>query len=354
MFETDEFELWNLAPDSNAVFGAQKIFNVLGRLKNPERIRKATYSINGCSEKPIFFRHLGKHSARLVCEGDFNIDTIPIEILRPLNQITLRLYLDHECKMYRINFSASVVSEIVPQHKLDLSTAKYPQEVGQIVDGKWQWRRDESSEPCLEILKQDSGHDRIILFGRHDWTSGYVITARLCVTAWTHITHNVGLLFKWNPHLQGDGTCLPIQWTTGLGYYYSLSKGLRIRFGRNVHFDYNGNKQGDFVLKEKPLSAYYYVKGKIIKHYRWFFKLIRVNSPFTYDPLSQIIPGRKYLFRLLVHPEKYTLTVWEEGKNEPSPQLVVKKPVEILPSGSVGIIAYNCGVRVYDFEVSPV
>ena len=354
MFETDEFELWNLAPESTVIIGAQRIFNVLGRLKHPEKIKGAAYSINDGPERAIFFKYLENKSERLICPGDFNIDTILMEDLGPENQIRFRLDLGSEEKEYIIGFSTYLINGKLPYYRLDLSATNHPHEVGQIVDGKWQRRRDERSEPCLEILKQDSGHDRIILFGRHDWTSGYEITARLCVTAWTHVTHNVGLLFKWNPHLQGDGTCLPIQWTTGLGYYYSLSKGLRIRFGRNVHFDSNGNKRGDHILKEKPLSPYYYVKGNMIKLCRWFLKLVKVNSPFTYDPFSQIIPGRKYLFRMLVHPEKYALTVWEEGKNEPSPQLEVKKPVEILPSGSVGIIAYNCGVRVYDFEVSPV
>ena len=70
-------------------------------------------------------------------------------------------------------------------------------------------------------------------------------------------------------------------------------------------------------------------------------------------PFSQIIPGKNYFFNMVVRPEKYQLTVWEEGKKEPSPQLVAERPVEILPNGSVGIIAYNCGVRIYSFDVSP-
>ena len=354
MFETDEFELWNLAPESKVVIGAQRIFNILGRLKHPEKIKRVTYSINSGPERAIFFNYLNNKSERLIRPGDFNIDTILIEDLGPENQINFTLDIGSEVKKYLIGFSAHTYNGKLPYYRLDLSTANHSYEVGQIVDGKWQWTKDEHSDPCLEILKQDAGHDRIILFGHHDWTSGYEITAKLCVTAWTHITHNVGLLFKWNPHLQGDGTCLPVQWTTGLGYYYSLSKGLRIRLGLNVHIDHTGNKHGDYVLKEKPLSPYYYVKGNILRIYRWLLKLIKVNSQLTFDPFSQVVPGRKYLFRMLIHPEKYALTVWEEGKNEPSPQLKVQKPVEILPKGSVGIIAYNCGVRIYDFKVTPV
>lgn len=354
MFETDEFELWNLAPGGTAIVGSQNIFNVLGRFKHPEKIKRVSYSLNEGPERTIFFNCSKNSSKRLARPGDFNIDTIVIDDLGPENLLTLRLDLDTEEKEYQINFSTRLNTEASPHYKLDLSGAHYPQEVGQVVDGKWQVTRDEQNEPCLEILREDSGHDRIILFGLHDWTSAYEITARICVTDWTHITHNVGLLFKWNPHLQGDGSCLPTQWTTGLGYYYSLSKGLRIRFGHNVRLDINGNKQGDYVLKEKPLSIYRYLKGNIIKLSLPLLKQINGNSSLSANPFSQIVPGRNYLFRMYVHPEKYELTVWEEGKNEPFPQLVADKPDEILTSGSVGVIAYNCGVRIYNFEVTPV
>ncbi|MGI9534500.1 MAG: hypothetical protein ACR2NW_06085, partial [Thermodesulfobacteriota bacterium] len=177
--------------------------------------------------------------------------------------------------------------------------------------------------------------------------------ARLSVTSWTHITHNVGLLFKWNPHLQGDGTNLPIQWSTGLGYYYSLSKGLRIRFGKDVHVDQKGNKQGDYILREKPLSYSRYFKGKLIKFSRFVMKNEKKSLFFGRNPFSQITPGIQYYFKLKVHPERYSLTVWEDGTVEPSPQLVVNEPIEVLPQGSVGIIAYNCGVRIYEFNVNP-
>lgn len=354
MYENDEFELWNLEPDTTALTGAQTIFNILGRVKHPDKINKISYSINGSQERAIFFKYLENRSERLMRPGDFNIDTILAEELGPENQLKFRLDLGQEEKEYQINFSTRMNIEAAPSYMLDLSEVRHPQEVGQIVDGKWTCGKDESSEPCLEIESQDSGLDRIILFGRHDWTSGYEITARLCVTSWNHITHNIGLLFKWNPHLQGDGSCLPAQWSTGLGYYYSLSKGLRIRFGHNVHFDNNGNKKGDIVLKEKPLSLYRYLKGNLLKLSRPFLKIANGNSDITANPFSQIVAGRQYLFKMLVHPEKYTLTVWERGKDEPSPQLVVYDPPDILPQGSVGIIAYNCGVRLYEFNVSPI
>jgi len=353
MYETEDFEIWNLAPESTAVSGAQNIFNILGRLKHPESVKRFTYSVNGGPEREIFFKKSKNSSERLMRPGDFNIDTVQVHELGGENVIVFRVDTGAE-RTYDLRFSTRPYCDGVPSFRLDMSDANYSHEVGQVVDGRWLCGTDENSEPCLEIQKEDAGLDRIILFGRHNWTAGYEINATLSVTSWTHITHNVGLLFKWNSHRQGDGSSLPPEWSTGLGYYYSLSRGLRIRLGRDVHFDHNGNKRGDIVLKESPLSHYHYLKGRMLKAYRGVSRIMRKNGNGTKNPFSQIIPGKRYCFNMVVDPEVYQLTVWEEGKKKPSPQLVANNPEDILPNGSVGIIAYNCGVRIYSYEVSPV
>ena len=354
MYEKEDLTLWNLTPGVNTFVGPQEIFNLVGNVKNPERVEGIKYSLNKGQEKPVFFKSSENGSARLVNAGDFNIDTINVNELEPQNEISFSLiYKGGIEKKYDIEFPAYFYSCVSPSYKLELDSVEYSQQAGQVVDGKWQVNKDENNEKCLEILKQDAGHDRIILFGCHDWTNGYEITSRICVTSWTHLTHNVGLLFKWNPHLLGDGTHLPIQWSTGLGYYYSLSKGLRIRFGENVHIDSMGKKQGDYVLQEKPLSLARYIKGKMLKIVNPLLRNGSLGYFFGEDPFSQIIPGKHYYFKMHVHPEKYRLTVWESNVKEPSPQLVVNNPNEILKQGSAGIIAYNCGVRLYEFNVSP-
>ena len=342
MYQSSELEVWNLAPGIKTITGAQQIFNIVGSLKSPEKVKRFTYSLNDCKEKQIFFNSTESQLGRLQNRGDFNIDTINTSDLHSENHLILRI-IDHEnnIKEYIIDFPCFVNDSTVPDFRLDFEGVSHPQEVGQVVDGKWQLSRDELGKRCLEIKKEDAGYDRIIVFGHHDWTSAYEITARMCVTGWSHPYHNVGLVFKWNHHLQGDGTYLPAHWSTGLGYYYSHSPGLRIRFGTDVHIDNRGKKVGDYLLGESPYSHLR----------RWVGEKRKKFLP-KKDIFSQLVPGKLYCFRMLVHPAKYALTVWEQNKREPIPQIIVSEPIERLPMGATGIIAYHCGVRVYEFNVS--
>ena len=348
MYQTDEIEIWNLTPEIPVFTGAQKIFNIVGSLKNPQKISRLLYSLNGNSEKLVFFKNSERSSGRLQRLGDFNIDTIKNTELKSNNKLLLRLlYQDLTEKSYAIVFSSYFNNIKYPEFKLNWKEIKYPEQVGQFIDGKWQLVCDEQGKSCLEISQEDTGHDRIILFGHHQWTHSYEIRAKLSITQLSDTMYNLGLLFKWNEHLQGDGTWLPTQWSTGLGYYCSYSPGLRLRFGVDVHWDERGNKLGDYVLQEKPFSPYRYYLGKLFR--RLLRKKAHLN-PFA----EQILTNRQYYFRLLVKPQKYALTVWEAGKKEPRPQLIVPYPSDKLPQGSVGIIAHNCGVRVYEYQVTPV
>jgi hypothetical protein len=160
--------------------------------------------------------------------------------------------------------------------------------------------------------------------------------------------HGLGVGFKWNPHLQGNGNCLPMQWNTGLGLYYfpkNLSKkpGLRISMGVSVHFDSKGNYIGEYILKQGMLSFW-----------RWAFAIIKSQIFRMKFPPAQIAPGKHYWLKMLVHPEKFEFTIWRTGKKQPSPQVIALRPVERLPQGSVGIIAHHCALRVYEFNVTPV
>ena len=348
MYRQDGLEIWNLTPGIPVYTGAQPIFNIVGNVEKPQTIKKFCYSLNGKAEKSIFFNYLNRQFDRLQRPGDFNIDTIRLEQLKPNNQIIFRvIYKNLTEKTHEINFTRSFYTAKFSKFQLNLDRIHYPEQVGQFIDGEWQLVKDEQGDPCLEINQNNAGYDRIILFGHHQWTHSYEIKARLSITQLTDTMYNLGLLFKWNEHLQGDGTWLPTQWSTGLGYYCSYSPGLRLRFGVDVHWDERGNKIGDYVLQEKPFSPYRYYLGKL------FRRLLRKKghlNPFA----TQILTNKQYYFRLLVKPQKYALTVWEAGKKEPRPQLIVPYPSDKLPQGSVGIIAHNCGVRVYEYQVTPV
>jgi hypothetical protein len=348
VYLSDDLEIWNLTPGVDVFTGPQKVFNVVGCLKSPHKVERLLYSLNGGPERLLFFKPSTNACERLENIGDFNIDTIHVDELKRNNLLTLRLLRpNYEEKRHQIEFPSFEYEESLPRFELNLDGIEYAQQVGQIVDGKWRVGRDEFGEPCLKIQRQDAGYDRIILLGRYDWITSYEITGRFCVKAWTGIRdHGLGIAFKWNPHLQGDGTHLPSQWSTGFGMYYIQKKtvlpGLRISIGVDVHFDAQGKYRGEDVLGQGMLSSWRWRFGRI---YNRIF-------PMKY-PFPQIAPGKQYHFRMVVSPKKYSLTIWKVGTREPSPQVVVANPVEKLPQGSVGIIAHHCVLSVYEFNVSP-
>lgn len=355
MYQSENIEIWNLDRNIPLTVGSQDIVNIVGRVKKYAEVESFSYSLNKMPWRPIVFRTHFLSSPRLSHAGDFNIDTINIHDLKSYNTIIFSITRNGRVVHKEIiEFSLSIIDNN-QYFNLSLEKTKYPQQVGQVVDGKWKVSSDGSDNKCLEILPEDAGLDRIILFGKSSWSHGYIIRAKLKVTEWTHSTHNVGLLFQWNPHLQGDGTYLPSQWSTGLGYYYSRCPGIRVRYGVNVHVDENGNKIGDFILQEKPLDyikyLHHHTVHRICYRLKNFTKLrntVRRSSIF-----SQIREGVVYNFQMTVHSKLFALTIWKDSRKKPKPQIYIRQPKIFLSEGSTGIIAYNCGVQVYEYCVLP-
>lgn len=340
MYDSDDLEIWNLTPGGTAYAGAQTLFNVVGRVKRPGEARELWYALNGAKKTPVF---LGA-SPRFIGAGHFNVDTIDLAELGEENVLDLWLHYGTRVAEHSIPFSTRTLETEEPRFSLDLDGVRQPEEVGQFIDGRWRLGADERGVPCLEIRPEDAGYDRLIGFGRHDWTTGYRVDALLQVTKWTRRNFfNVGLLFKWNPHLQGAGDSLPTQWSTGLAYYAAKCPGLRLRFGVNVHVDKAGRKLGSYVLQEKAIVPW--------KRWAGFVRntLIRVG----HNPITQLKAGVPYRFNLLVDPEVYALDIREDGSRAPMAELRVPNPPDMLPQGCVGIIAYGCALRVYKYTVSP-
>jgi hypothetical protein len=352
MFTTDNIVVWNLSPGGTARSGAVSIFNVVGRLKRPEGIREVSYRLNGDDEMPVYFeKERARLPLRLGHPGEFNIDTIACSQLREHNVLEFRTVRDDgRTFLDELPFRIHQFPTESPAFLLDLSSAETPEEVGQVVEGPWQVSTDEFGRRCLEVSPEGAGYDRVILFGRREWTTGYELLARFSVTALTGM-HNIGLVFKWNPHKQGDGTFLPSQWSTGLGYYCSYGEpGLRIRFGVDVHRTAEDEKVGDHLLGHAHLDRARYRRSWVVS------KLARSGAP------SELVLGRDYMCRLRVHPQRYSLALWEASRfqgpprqrtGEPAPQVVVERPDDLLPRGSVGFIAHQAGIRLYQYQARP-
>jgi hypothetical protein len=344
MIETDQLEVWNLTRGLVARSGAVDIFNIVGRLKEPRSVASFSYSLNGGPETPVFFVARSSSSGRLRDAGDFSIDTIGLRDLEAENVLRLRIVreggAEHE---EQIRFRHRRFEQGAPRFRLDLDGIDAAEQVGQVVEGPWRVRADALGSRSLEVVPAEAGYDRIILFGREDWTTGYEVTTRLTVTRITG-HHNIGVIFKWNPHGQGDGATLPTTWSTGLGYYcsYGRQSGLRLRFGVQVHIDEAGRKQGEHLLAHGPLTSR---RRVMVNHVMDRMRLTR--------KATELRLHREYRFRVRVDPRQYALTVWQAGTPEPAPQLLVPDPVERLAAGAVGILAYNVGVQVHEFEVEP-
>ena len=354
MYQTDQLEIWNLAPGITVRVEAQPIFNVVGRLKSPDTVQEFHYSLNAAAERAVYFNRDIQRDGRLRGPGDFNIDTLMSAELQPTNILQFRIvHTDGTTSTADLTFYTLFFEGTAAYYRLDLSDAVVPAQVGQVVDGRWRINRDEQGEVCIELSREDAGYDRIILFGQSNWTSNYEVFARISLTSLVSLVHNTGLLFKWNLHGTGGGTSLPTTWNTGLGYYSSNSKGLRIRYGVNVSKDEEGNQIGSYVLGETELSPW--------RHWIWQ-KRYKRGGPVHENghrllfslPKSQMVLGVPYHFHLVVRSDRHTLTVWQQGKHKPNtPQIVIENPTEWLAQGSVGVIAYHSAVRIYDFLVLP-
>ena len=340
---TDQIEIWNLTDGGMARCGCVDIFNVVGRVEDPARIEKFVYRLNDGPEIPVYFARKPAPGSRLSRPGDFNIDTIALADLAPENRLSLRIKrAGHAEHRREIGFRSAPFEQVHPSFRLDLSAASTAEQVGQIVEGPWRINEDERGQRSLEIAPEDAGYDRIILFGREDWTTGYEVRARLAVTRIIG-PHNVGLVFKWNPHERGAGNRLPKKWSSGLGYYCSYGEhpGVRIRYVVPAHWDEAGQRRGEHLLARRPLATtpWQAFLGKLKRRAR----LSR--------PASELRQMQDYSFRMLVHPKRLALSVWPSERVEPPAQLVVDDPIDPLPQGAVGILAYHVGVRLYEFEV---
>jgi hypothetical protein len=344
MVRTDQIEVWNLTDGGIARSGCVDIFNIVGNVHDPASVEEFAYQLNDGPELPVFFARRREPGARLSRAGDFSIDTIALADLGPTNRLSFRIRRagggDHRRK---VHFRAAPFEEMQPRFRLDLDGARGAEQVGQVVEGPWRIGEDERGRRCLEIAPDDAGYDRIILFGREDWTTGYEVHARLAITRIV-AHHNIGLVFQWNPHERGDGTWLPKKWSSGLGYYCSYGEhpGIRIRFGVQAHYDESGRIRGEYLLAHRPLTTR---RRVLFNRMKQKFRL----SGWT----TELRLHQDYCFRMHVHPKRFALTVWPAADPPPPPQLVVDDPIAPLRQGAAGILAYHVGVRLYEFEVRP-
>jgi hypothetical protein len=334
-------QTWNLQEGVPVHASAQRVFNVVGRIDPVDAVKSLSYSLNQSPFRPVHFRRKEQMKEfRLIHPGDFNIDTIGRSKLAANNRLTLRASLKNGLEELKtVSFPRGERSVSTDWH-LDLNGIEAVQQVAQIVDGNWTIGHDQRGD-FLQIRPEDAGYDRIILFGGDHYACDCSIELKLCVDSWRQPLHSAGIVFNWNPHKLGDGTCLPTQWTTGLANYDTRSHGIRLRTGHNVHTNHRGHKIGAHLLGESSLS--------LTKE--WLHRLAtRMGLTSHFFPQMQC--GTLYTFQLDLQKQIYRLKAFKENQRRPQAQILVRNPQSSLPSGAFGVMVYQAAARIYDFKIT--
>jgi len=191
-------EIWHGDPQRvGHLGGAQADFNVVGHLENGNAVDQLFWSLNGGAETAMTFQAF----RRLVDDGDFNAD-IPIELLRVgANQISIRAKLLDGEVIFRTVTVIRKEGECSLPVDVDWSLVDHPQDVGQIVDGRW--------EVTAQGLRTDQlGYDRLFLIGERDWRD-YEIETSFIIHEVSETTgalsggNGLGIVWRFAGHVVG-------------------------------------------------------------------------------------------------------------------------------------------------------
>lgn len=334
-------DLWNVHDNVPLFAGAQRITNIVGRVTGSELPRRLEYSLNDGPSCPVHIKRSRDQSSRLVSIGDFHVDTLTNDMLRQTNKLVFAAYYSNGFVLEK-SVTFPVQEQLPKRHSLKqrLNDARYPEQAGQVVDGGWIVSVDQHGDKCLELPVERAGYDRIVLLSEPIPSPNYTICTRLCITRWLRPLHHAGIVFDWNPHLQGDGTNLPDQWSTGLAHYHSACKGVRLRVGVNVRLDEKGKKVGGHNFGESVLDPWRANCNKVLRKMRLSRKA-----------LPQLVCDKNYDFELKVESRHHSLTVWQSGSTKPEAQVVEPELPELLSGHVAGVVLHYGAGRVYEFEI---
>ncbi|MGE3164656.1 MAG: hypothetical protein AB7O52_07110 [Planctomycetota bacterium] len=273
--------------------------NILGRVRDPDRIESLTYSLNGGPDQPL---STGPNTRRLADAGDFVIEVPQVELVPGSNAVVIRA--DAHEELVLLDYTPNTVWP--RPYFLDLSNAVRLDDVAQVVDGLWEFFGD-------GVRVVDAGYDRLIGLGDVSWTD-FQVTARVSVSAIEPVFTGtsapgplVGFLLRWQGH-QPTGT--QPNWGFapfgGLGCYQWRQNGIE-RFEMR---DENGVFATDTSGLQFDMGAEFYLK-------------MRVET-------TVAAGGR------------YQLKAWAPGQPEPSFWLLdVVTPPGDLAEGSLLLVAHQ-------------
>ena len=298
----------------------QRWINVLGNISNSSNIESVTYALNG---GPDLSLSLGPDNARLVNQGDFNVELPVNGMLDGTNTVEIKAMdiagnqiIDH---VVSLNYNKNTVWPL--PYQIDWSAVNSISDVAQVVDGLWDF--DYSGGIKVGIRPVYTGYDRLVAIGD--------------IAAWDNYVAEVPITI----HSVGSST-------TGGGNDPSVGLGIRW--------------QGHTADGNQPSTRYYPVGG--FAFYRYHtppdFELWRDSAAtVTTTSGTPLTIGVTYIFKYQVYTiantSYYSFKVWKQGDPEPSSWLLtLQEGIGIdLSSGSLLLIAHKVDATFGNITVTP-
>lgn len=298
----------------------QRFINVLGNVKNNDRVTSLTFSLNGGEESGL---SLGQDNNRLARKGDFNIEIDISDLKQGENEVAI--IARENDKMVD---STSVTVDYIAGRKwplpysIDWSKVENIQDVAQVVDGLW--RIEDGGVRTVEPY-----YDRVIAIGDMTWTD-YEAKAPITFYDYTremqgppcygHVHASMGL--RWTGH--GDDGLQPRkQWNVlGAVLMFTLSADLK-----GWHWRMIAGKGGPRKVKSEN------------------YREIELGKPYWMKTRVETLPSGI---------SRYSAKVWDYDLPEPEAwDDFIERADEPNPWGSLLLCPHNTDVKFGNVEIIP-
>ena len=285
----------------------QKWVNILGDVYTGGLI-SLSYTLNGGGERDL---SVGPDNARLLNEGDFNIDVAYDELDPSIQDDVVTIiarYDDGSAVTQDVTVQYEAGTDWSPNYSIDWSTVTDIRDVVQITDGQWELTGD-----GLRIA--DPGYDRLVVMGDESWD---FFEVQVAVTP--HELFTVGGGFGFVPWWNGHTDDPVAGWQPKTGWEPST---LLI---------YNGHSWTPHFEIYNNIGATNYALTEGVK----FNFTVRVEQSGTID-------------------RTYKMKVWEDGTPEPTGWLMNETIAFDAPAtGSFGLLAHLNDVTFHDVTVTEI
>lgn len=175
---------------------SQRWANILGRVIEPEAVRRLTYRLNEGNRRPL---SMGRDQRRLAARGDFNIDLDIRQLQQGVNQIEI-VAETHSSEPVVETVELTYATESCPLPlSIDWGQVQSIQEVAHVVDGQWS---------LVEggISPEEIDYDRLVAVGDMRWRD-YEVTVPITIHEISAVCYErpsvhagVGVVMRWQGH----------------------------------------------------------------------------------------------------------------------------------------------------------